>query len=95
MGYEASAEEIFLAALPFAERPRKGARALADAEGGTGHGGECNLTSAFQQEIVAAVIRLQPPQSKGGARERVSPAFCRIKLETPSADCGGRKRRAV
>ena len=68
MGYEASAEEIFLAALPLSERPRKGARALADAEGGTGHGGECNLTSAFQQEIVAAVIRLQPPQSKGDAR---------------------------
>jgi hypothetical protein len=58
MGYEASAEEIFLAALPLSERPRKGARALADAEGGTGHGGECNLTSVFPQEAVALKNRI-------------------------------------
>jgi hypothetical protein len=69
MGYEASAEEIFLAALPWREWPRSGAaRPLADAERGTGHGGECNLPSAFQQEIVAAAIRFQPLQPKCDAR---------------------------
>jgi hypothetical protein len=86
----------FSRALPLAgTAPERSARALADAEGGTGHEEECNLSSAFPQEIVAAAIRLQLPQSKGDARQRVSPNFCWIKLETPSADCGGRKRRAV
>jgi hypothetical protein len=62
------AEKIFLApSLCRGRPPERSARGLADAEGGTGHGGECNAPSVFPQEIVAAAIRLQPPQPKGNA----------------------------
>ena len=58
----------FSRALPLAgAAPERSARGLADAEGGTGHGGECNAPSVFPQEIVVAAIRLQPPQPKGNA----------------------------
>jgi hypothetical protein len=80
MGYEASAEENFSRGSPLAERPRNGAaRALADAEGGTGHGGECNLPSAFPQEIVvaaeivaASIQRRRAAGGRSGGPKRVS-----------------------
>jgi hypothetical protein len=63
------AQEIFLAPSLGRGRPlERSARGLADAEGGTDHGEKCNAPSAFPQEIVAAAIRLQPPQPKGDAR---------------------------
>jgi hypothetical protein len=68
MGYEASAEEIFLAALPWREWPRKGARVVWPMrKAGLVMGKSVTRLLLFRKRLSRPTIRLQPPQSKGDA----------------------------